>query len=611
MPAAQATFSAVLVDELVRAGLRHAVICPGSRSTPMAMAFATDTRVSVHVRIDERSAAFFALGVGLESGVPACLVTTSGTAAAEVHAAVVEAHQARVPLIVCTADRPPELHGVGAPQTVEQAGLFSVAVRFACDLGVPDLAAAASWRSLASRLFAEACASPAGPGPVHLNVAYRDPLDTPPGDLPPGRSAGRPWHAVVSAPRLPDDRLAELLSTARRPLIVAGARCGDPELVLRVAAELAIPVLADPRSGCRRVTGAAPVVAAADALLRAPSFAHSHRPDLVVRLGEAWASKVVNAWLDGAGNSAGNSADNGADNGFEQILVDPFGEWRDPGRTVASVLRARPDDLLSGLLDAVPPAFQVEVGWAASWAQAEALAQGAIGARLDDLAAGGELVEPAVARALAASPDVGTLVVASSMPVRDLEWFSAPRPGYPRVLANRGANGIDGLVSTTLGVACSSGSADGAGGSAVVAGPVVGVVGDLAFLHDLTALLRAAPVPESAGAHGDRCGLLVVDNAGGGIFSFLGQARSVERARFEQLFGTPQANDVAELARAAGCSVFDVDGPEKFQGELDRWLREVEAGSAAPPVLVCRTDRARNVEVHDELNAAVALALRG
>jgi 2-succinyl-5-enolpyruvyl-6-hydroxy-3-cyclohexene-1-carboxylate synthase len=575
----------VLVDELARAGVRHAVVCPGSRSTPLAMALAADERMRLHVRLDERSAAYFALGIGLESGLPACLLTTSGTAAAEVHAAVVEAHHARVPLIVCTADRPPELHEVGAPQTVEQANLYAGTMRFACDLGVPDPAAAGSWRPLASRLFAEACAAPEGPGPVHLNVAFREPLDAPPGEAPPGRRDGRPWHSVEAARPFPDPVLAEVLATARQPLIVAGARCGDPELLLATARR-GIPLLADPRSGCRQVKRPAPVVAAADALLRSTSFAAAHRPDLVIRLGESWASKIVNSWLD-----------EGAAAGALHVLVDPFGEWRDPGRQVAKVLRARPGDLLRGLL-AVEDARPVDPAWTSSWQGAEAVAQRALGDCLDELGEAGELVEPLVARALATAPGVGTLLVASSMPIRDLEWFSAPRPAYPRVLANRGANGIDGVVSTTLGVAASRAVGDG--------GPVIGLVGDLAFLHDLTALLRAAAGPEPSGRP---CGIIIVDNGGGGIFSFLSQARSVERSRFEQLFGTPQATDVAEHARAAGCPVVDLDGSKGFTSELEAWLAQVGRATGPPPVLVCRTDRARNVEVHEELNSAVARAL--
>ena len=215
-----ATFSATLVDEWVRAGLTDAVMAPGSRSTPLAVALARDGRIALHVRLDERSAAFFAVGIGLATGRPAVLVTTSGTAAIEVHAAVVEAHLARVPLIVCTADRPPELHHVGAPQTIEQASLFVGALRWAVDPGVPDEAARSSWRSLGSRLVAEAVAGPMGPGPVHANLAFREPL-LDGRRRPSARPQKRP-PVAPRRPRPPDPRLRgrstpSSPSPARRP----------------------------------------------------------------------------------------------------------------------------------------------------------------------------------------------------------------------------------------------------------------------------------------------------------------------------------------------------------------------------------------------------------
>src|SRR3984957_11313672 len=185
MVSVQATFAATLVDEWARGGVTDAVICPGSRSTPMALALAA--RLRVHVRLDERSAGFFALGLSMANGGPTVICVTSGTAAAELHAAVVEAHQGRVPLIVCTADRPPELHHVGASQTIDQVGLFTTSTRWACDPGVPDASVARTWRPLAARAVAEALDGPFGPGPVHLNLAFRDPLVGEPGPLPPGR----------------------------------------------------------------------------------------------------------------------------------------------------------------------------------------------------------------------------------------------------------------------------------------------------------------------------------------------------------------------------------------------------------------------------------------
>lgn len=578
LTASQLTFSATVVDEWCRAGIGHAVVSPGSRSTPLALSLAAESRMQVTVQLDERSAGFFALGIALASGEPVIVVTTSGTAAAELHPAVLEAHHARVPLIVCTADRPPELHDVGAPQTVRQRGLFAGALRYELDLPVPDAATRSCWRSFASRLACEATASPRGPGPVHLNVSFREPLGGEAGELPPGRSEGRPWHEVATARRLPDARsLRHLVGKARRPLVVVGAGAGDAAVLQEAAARLGWPLLADPRSGCRSLGGEAEtVVASADALLRAGQFRAAHRPDLVVRLGESWASKVLGSCLD-----------EWADDGIPQVLSDPYGEWRDSSRRVGVVVPAGGEETMSALAELAPGAAG---GWAAAWGEAEGKAQRAIEAFLAERGRAGELTEPAIARSLCASGDVGTVVASSSMPVRDVEWFAAGREGFPRVLSNRGANGIDGVLSTTAGVATAT------------AGVVVGLVGDLAFLHDLSGLVEAREGPRRAGF-----GLVVVDNAGGGIFSFLPQAAELPRERFELLFGTPQLPDIAEIATACGLRTSEARSAADLLPGLAELATAVSKGERS--ALVCRTDRRRNVAVHEELNAAVAAAL--
>jgi len=580
-----ATFAATFVDEWVRAGLTDAVVAPGSRSTPLAVALERDGRLRVHVRLDERSAAFFALGLGLATGRPAVLVTTSGTAAVEVHPAVVEAHQSRVPLIVCTADRPFELHHVGAPQTVEQGALFAGAVRFTVEPGVPDEAVRTTWRSLASRLVAEAAAGPLGPGPVHANLAFREPLLGEPGELPTGRANGRPWHRVTPVRRVPDpgslEAIGGLLRPGTRGVIVAGAGAGRPETVRGLAVALGWPVLADPRSGSR-VPGeqGAPTIAAADALLRNEAFARSHLPDVVLRLGESWSSRVMGGWLAAS-----------ADAGAHQVLVDPYWAWRDPDRHASLVVPADPDLLLNALTLKLEPggARSTEaLGWSAPWAAAEQAAQHAITAVL---ARHAEATEPGVARQLFAwSPAGSTLVVSSSMPIRDLECYAAPRSDPATVLANRGANGIDGVASTTLGA-----------GAASTGGPVVGLLGDLAFLHDATALVRGRREPSVPAV------LVVVDNGGGGIFSFLPQATDLDEASFERLFGTPQNLDVADLARAAGCHTTETSSASGFGDVLDGAL--AHAGQRGPSVVVVRSDRRANVSVHSEIESEVGLAV--
>jgi len=574
----QATFAATLVDEWVRAGVTDAVVAPGSRSTPLALALAGDERLCVHVVLDERSAGFFALGLGLGSGRPAVVLTTSGTAAVELHPAVVEADLAGVPLVACTADRPPELHRVGAPQTVEQVGLFGGACRWACDPGVPDGTTSPAWRSVASRAVAEATSAPAGPGPVHLNLPFREPLVGEPGPLPPGRPEGAPWHGGLvgaswsGAPaEAASDAVMNVLGRATRGVLVAGAGAGQPDAVHALAMALGWPVLADPRSGCRLPLPA--TVASADALLRCEAFAAAHRPEVVVRLGRPWASKVVNQWLGGLGPEV------------PQYLVDPYGRWADPERVVTTVVDADPTAWCRSVAGRfVREGATAPAEWLGTWAAAELAAQ----AGFDRcLAAHSEATEPGVARTLANGlADGATLVVSSSMPVRDVEWYSRPRRAL-RVLANRGANGIDGVVSTALGVAASG------------AGPTAALLGDLALLHDANGLLAPA-----GAARPVNCTLVVVDNGGGGIFSFLPHRSALPVERFERLFGTPQPVDVAALAAAYGVPVTEVTAAADVQPAVSGSL---EAGGVR--LVRVRTDRDLNVAVHDELHTEVTAAL--
>lgn len=561
----QASFCAALVDEWVRSGVTDAVVAPGSRSTPLVVAVAASS-LRTHVVLDERSAGFLALGIGLASGRPALVITTSGTAAVELHPAVVEASQACVPLLAITADRPPELHDVGAPQTVEQVGLYGSAPRWALSVDVAGLAAT-SWRSIGARSVAAAVAGPAGPGPVHLNMMFGEPLLGSPTEVPPGRADGVPWH-VVSRPAGGAPVPASVASVASllerhaggRGLVVAGGGGGVPPAILAAARQAGWPVFADPRSGCRLPGGG--VVAAADALLRVPAVA-AWRPDLVLRVGAPWASKVVGQWLAGLGSST------------TQVLVDPWGRWLDPDR-VADVVVA--DDVVPALLGA--PSHSGSA-WAAQWERAEAAAQSAISSALG---CAESLSEPAVARAVVAGvPDGGSLVVASSMPVRDVEWYGAPRDGVV-VYANRGANGIDGVLSTAVGVAAGSGA------------PTVALVGDLAFQYDAGALLGAT-------GRGLALTVVVVDNDGGGIFSFLPQAAALPADVFERYWGTPFGVDVGGVAAAYGAEVVPVGD----RAALDSLL----ARSSSPGVRVgvVRTSREANVADHDAVHAAVAAAV--
>jgi 2-succinyl-5-enolpyruvyl-6-hydroxy-3-cyclohexene-1-carboxylate synthase len=569
----QATFCATLVDEWVRAGITDAVVAPGSRSTPMALALAGDGRVRVHVHHDERAAGFVALGIGAATGRPAVVLTTSGTAAVELHPAVVEASQAGIPLIACTADRPPELQDVGAPQTVDQTRLFGPAVRWFCEPGVPDDSGASvsSWRSTGARVVAEASgAGGRGPGPVHLDLAFRDPLVGEPGPLPAGRPGGAPWHRTVigagTAGAAEAAELAGLLGPVRRGVIVAGAGAGDPATVHALADRLGWPVLADPRSGARLPLGT--TVAHADALLRVRPWVEAHAPDVIVRLGESHASKVLSQWLAGAA--------------AEVVAVVPPGRWLDPERNAGLVIAADPGAVVDALLDLESAPGRAPEEWLTAWAAADQAADEAIA---DVLARHEEPTEPGVARTVLAAQSPGAhVVVASSMPIRDVEWYAAPREDVT-VVSNRGANGIDGVVATAVGVALGS------------AAPTTALIGDVAFLHDLNALVGAT-------ARGIDLSVVVVDNDGGGIFSFLPQASSLPSERFELLFGTPHGLDLAALAAGMGVRARTVTAAADLGPALDD-----ARSSGGVGVTVVRTDRAANVAVHDELHAAVATVL--
>jgi 2-succinyl-5-enolpyruvyl-6-hydroxy-3-cyclohexene-1-carboxylate synthase len=546
----QATFCATLVDEWVRGGVRHALIAPGSRSTPMALALAADDRLDVHVHHDERAASFMALGIGIATGAPAVLLTTSGTATAELHPAVVEASYGRVPLLVVTADRPPELQGVGAPQTIDQQDLYGRAVRWFAAPGVPDEAEASTWRSLAVQSFAAAVAGDS-PGPVHLNLAFREPLVGTPGALPAPAPAPPPADVAAHA-------VERTALPPGRGVLVAGGDIRDPSAVLALADRLGWPVLADPRSGCR-VPGRS-TVASFDSLLRSDAFAASQRPDVIVWLGDRPASKVLGQWASGSE--------------ARQIVVGAA--LVDPDRNADVVVRADPSAWCSSATGQPAPPT-----WCQSWTDADARA---LAAMEQSLATHREATDPGVARATVAAAR-GTLVVASSMPVRDVEWYSEPRTGL-RVLSNRGANGIDGVVSTAVGVALGSGE------------PVTALVGDVAFLHDANALLGLAKRDLDLT-------IVVVDNRGGAIFSFLPQHELLERERYELLFGTPHDVDLAALAGVHGIPAVTVEDAEGA-------APAIQAAVAAPGtrVVVVRTDRDANVAVHRALNSAVAGALR-
>jgi 2-succinyl-5-enolpyruvyl-6-hydroxy-3-cyclohexene-1-carboxylate synthase len=557
----QATFCATLVDEWARDGVEHAIVCPGSRSTPLALALAADERIAVHVHHDERSGGFLALGLAAASGEAVVVVTTSGTAAVELHPAVVEADLSGVPLLVCTANRPPELQDVGAAQAIDQTHLYGRAVRWFHAPGVAEEAASGMWRSWAARAHAEATGS--APGPVHLDLAFREPLLGTATALPPGRATGGAWVWRPSGAS-PDDPVVDLVGdlAGHRGILVAGGGSGRRALVARVATALGWPVLASPMAP---VWGHEVTVAGADALLRTET---ALEPEVVVHLGGPLASRVTGEWL--------------ARSEAVQVVVGGPRRWVDPHGRAAVVLPWAPEAVVERWAAEASAVTPVDGGgWARQWRAQSDAAAGAIDGVLDAVPGP---TEPGIARALvAALPEGAALVASSSMPIRDLEWYVRPTRELA-VHANRGANGIDGVVSTAVGVALAD-----------PARPTALLIGDLAFLHDSNALLGAA-------GRDVNLVIVVVDNDGGGIFSFLPQAEAVGDERFELLFGTPHGLDLVAVAAAYGVQARAVDGVGAAVAQ------SLAAGGVH--VLVARTDRAANRDLHRRLNDAVATAVR-
>jgi 2-succinyl-5-enolpyruvyl-6-hydroxy-3-cyclohexene-1-carboxylate synthase len=568
---ANTAFARTLVDEWARAGVRHACVAPGSRNAPLALALVEDGRLRVHVHLDERSAAFYALGCARASGQPAVVCCTSGTAAAHLHPAVLEAAHGRVPLLVCTADRPPELRDTGAGQTINQVGLYGDAPRWSIDVEAPtDRAEIGSWwRALAARAVASALGPPAGP--VHLNLAFREPLAPTGAELvdAPGRADGRPWTVTTRPVRTADsatgERLAQTIRDVPKGLLVAGWGSDlNPALVTRFARASGWPVLADALSGLRACDGA---VSTYDSLLRVDDFAAAHRPDLVVRAGAPSTSATATRWLATV---------------EAQWLLDPDDRWLDPSHTATERIAVDANALLADLLARLPTPGR-ESSWARDWGDADRRARDAIA---EQLGGSEDPFEGRIARdVVAALPPAATLVVGSSMPVRDVETFAEPRADT-RVLANRGVNGIDGFASTTLGVAAAS------------PGAVVGLTGDLSFLHDTNGLLGARDRDLNVT-------FVVVDNQGGGIFSFLPYEQRVAPEHFELVFGTPPAVDIADVARTYGLAVGEVEKAS----DLAPAVREALAAGGVRIVRV-RTDRSVNVARHGAVFDAVAAALR-
>ena len=545
----------LVADALAVRGVGHVLLCPGSRSAPLAYQLhrrdLAGDAPRLAVRHDERVAGFSALGVGaaaaagLGTGIGAVL-TTSGTAVANLHPAVLEAHHANIPLVLLTADRPPRLRGTWANQTTElQAGLFGPAVRARLDLDDVTAAAdpAAAWRSLLATLAA--ATGPGRPGPVHLDLGFSEPL------LPDGTDG--PGFAPEPVPAgAPPER--ELITAGPRTVVVAGDGAGPG--ARRFAEAAGLPLLAEPSSRSRGGRNAAGPYRL---LLELPGL--GDRIERVVVFGRPTLSRPVTALLSRPD--------------VELVLASPYPHWPEPGRPAR---RVGPGPEPAGVGDP---------GWLERWRYAAGLAERA----LDEVLPDGPLNGPLLARELAAAMTPGEcLVTASSNPVRDLDLAFRPVERPPAVLANRGLAGIDGTVSTATGVALGSGR------------PVRALVGDVAFLHDANALLGDPAVSRPP------VQVVVLNDDGGGIFSLLeyGDRAAGDRAgavAFERLFGTPHGADLGALCRGYGV-------PHRVAEDL-AGLREALAGP--PPgtaVVEVRASRAGLRELHGRIRAAVHDAVR-
>ncbi len=548
-----------LCEGLVASGVQRVVVSPGSRSTPLALAASRHPELTTRVILDERAAAFFALGAAKADRSPTALVATSGTAVSEWLPAVAEADLSRVPLILLSADRPPELRQCGANQTIDQSDLFGTKVRACIELPVPD----AALFPVACRYATQAVAAARWPlpGAAHLNVPLREPLT-------PSASVVLPdlVRPMVSRPCLVADptHLACIAAAidGRPGLIICGPACGDPlpsEAIVRLGAALRVPILADPLSNLRSgAHGKGNIIAHYDACLRQPAFRRAAAPAWVLRFGAPPVSKELAVFLSGLGSS-------------RQILVDPGGRWPDPLHLTTDLVQADPEDVATALNDAVTGA--PDDGYLAAWQTREAIVREIL---VDTAPEEAQIIETLREQLPAGS----RLFCGNSLPIRQLDWFLARRDAPLRILCNRGASGIDGNVATLLGMG-STGE-----------GVLVGLLGDLTLIHDIGALAEAGDCPGV---------VIVLENGGGAIFDHLPQHRLDEHM---ELFRTPRPVDLEAAAKAFGlgyCNASPAQFAMQFQGALVQ-----AANSRRLQILRVVLDGDASLERHRALWAALA-----
>ncbi|MGF2617549.1 2-succinyl-5-enolpyruvyl-6-hydroxy-3-cyclohexene-1-carboxylic-acid synthase [Rossellomorea vietnamensis] len=554
-------YLSAFIEELHASGVKKVVISPGSRSTPLALLFAKHPNVEVFINIDERSAAFFALGMAKADNEPVAILCTSGTAAANYFPAVIEAHYSRVPLVVLTADRPHELREIGAPQAINQINLFGSHVKWFDEMALPEHTDSMIQyaRRAASRGAALARSLPEGP--VHFNFPLREPLVP---DMNHSFKEGKVQTAVttssgsVSSAVL--ERLSQILAQKQKGIIVCGPQAdpGVVDAVIRLSEKVQFPVLADPLSSLRSGThDKSNVIDGYDSFLRIEKFKKLVEPDIVIRVGAMPVSKALTLYLK--------------NQDIEHWVVDSGGLWRDPAGKATEMIFADEAEFLNALSDSVKTSPPNE-SWLETWV--------GINQKTQEMIAGYHVGNDsldegmAVKRLIGALPEDSIVFASNSMPIRDLDTFFLNNDKRIKVMGNRGANGIDGVVSTALGVS-------------VCGQPTYLVIGDLAFYHDMNGLLA-----------GKMCGLnlkiLLVNNNGGGIFSYLPQAK--EKDHFEHLFGTPADLDFSHAANLYGAEHSKADTLESLEKSLSDW-QSAEGISIIEAV----TNRDENVRNHREM----------
>ncbi|MDK2820227.1 MAG: 2-succinyl-5-enolpyruvyl-6-hydroxy-3-cyclohexene-carboxylate synthase [Clostridia bacterium] len=570
-------YVAAFVDELARANVRNVVISPGSRSTPLAMVLAEHPDIKIWLNIDERSAGFFALGMAKAKKEVVALLCTSGTAAANYFPAVVEAKLSRVPLLVLTADRPHELRDVGAPQAIDQIRLYGNYPKWFVEMALPeDSCEMIKYvRTVAERAVSTAIAGPSGP--VHLNFPFREPL------IPnlsachsiwdKGRENGERYVNVSYSLKWMHDRelyaVGSQLQKKKRGLIICGPD-DNPALakaVVRLADELNYPILADPLSQLRSGQHSKElIIDGYDAFLRNEEVVNSLQPEVIIRFGAMPISKSLLLYIKRYPKC-------------QQIIIDEDNGWRDPTLMASNMIYTEPVHFCNNLvnyLSSCSNRIQAQkTNWLKKWLMLNQITRDIVlkNGRTDNLFEGQVFIE--LTELL---PPNATLYVGNSMPIRDLDTFFRNNDCSFRVLANRGANGIDGVVSSAL-------------GASTAVSPLVLVIGDLSFFHDLNGLLAAK-------LYGLNITIIVFNNDGGGIFSFLPQAKNEKY--FEDLFGTPTGLDFRHVVEMYCGRFIKVNSWELFRNEVKNSIN-----SKGLTVIEVPTERKSNMDMHRKIWQAV------